>query len=124
MKTSFMVLNIGLAWDHIKSIRDPFESNQNRHRRIVYGTPLISLVLIMSYISGHYLFHFKTLLKTQNSLFDLHIGGERFDVIFEPGIATLGLILVIYLVYSLKIIYTGLNRPGLNKDVRKDHVRR
>ena len=111
---NFFLINIGLAWDLIKSIRDPFESNVVRYRRILFFAPTSSILLMAVYIIIHELLGIPT-ISEENPV----CGDYRFEQMIRPGLLALQCIFLIVSLYSLYVALKGLNRKGLNKEIRK-----
>ena len=50
---------------------------------------------------------------------NVECGNYRFYLKFDPGLCVLGFLFILYLLYSLRIAKKGLDRKGLNKEVRQ-----
>lgn len=109
----YYTISIGLAWDLIKSIRDPFESNDERYKKIMLFAPIFSLFIYLGFYEIHSISNFEALLSK-----DISCGDMAYLFKFYTLQSVYAFLFFIYLTIALYIAYKGLARKGLNKEVR------
>ena len=112
LQYTFYGINFGLAYDLIKTIKNPFLSANQRYKTILLLSPL-PFLLLFPYWLGHYLLGMKT-LQQENPL----CGEKLFNYFTRPGEAVLMLVYHIYAAYAVTVAFRGLMRKGLNQEIR------
>jgi len=108
LQYTFYGINFGLAYDLIKTIKNPFLSANQRYKTIIICSPLFFL-LLFPYWLVHYSFGMETLHQARP------VCGEKlFNYMTRPGEAVLMLVYHIYAAYAVTIAFRGLMRKGLN----------
>ena len=108
-QSTFYTINFGLVWDLYKSVRNPFESIEQRIRIIFLLSPSYFLAIFV-YWYFHELIGLKTFYEE-----DPICGDFRFDLMLAPGTS---IVQVLYNVIAFAVVYlVGLSlcRKGLNK---------
>ena len=112
--TLFYTINIGIAYDLVMTIRDPFSKTKMRKRNLIVALflfPILMLLGILGYFNGYY---FKNQMSDEHSF----CGDERIFIQMQPFYGFMLLTLVLSFIFSIIYVFQGLKRKGLNKEVR------
>ncbi len=103
------MMNFGLIWDLYNSVRNPFESIEQRTRMIYLFSPTYFLGIFV-YWGIHYGFNMKTFYQD-----DPVCGDFRFDLMLSPGNSIVQTVYNILAFATVFIVGKSLCRKGLNK---------
>lgn len=112
LQYTFYGINFGLAYDLIKTIKNPFLSANQRYKIIILVSPLFFL-LLFPYWLIHIVFDMETLHQAKPLC-----GDRLFSYFTRPGEAALMLVYHLYAAYAVTVAFRGLMRKGLNQEIR------
>ena len=102
-----------LAYDLIQTLRNPIESGAERLERIMPYSIVLFFVWVF-YVWG-------LMLTGNNEAFqikDMTCANATYDYSYRPLDISYGILFLVYLTYSVINTFCGLNRKGMNKEMR------
>ena len=99
------------------SVRNPFESTNSREDKIKYAAPLLFFIIFIEWS-----FHSITGMKTVGE--DPLCGEFRFNYMLDPGEILIETLYLVSTLYVLWIVFKGLSKKGLNKEIKKTFLQR
>lgn len=112
--------NIGIVWDMIKSMQNPFDSVEVRYKTIIG----IGIACCPIAFASFFIF-FLIFKELSNKSGHEYVCGEYvFELMFEPIEVIFISIFIAYSIWAFIIIAGGLVRKGLNKQIKMLFLKR